>query len=232
MAYRSSSSNAGNSTTPSTPVPAGVAADDIVILTAEFDNVTAAFDPADWPTGFTELNESDTTFDGNTAAIGWKRLTGADAGSYTFGAVDAGAHDWVCQAYAFSGRHVTNPPTLSTNLVNTGAVSPRTISASTVTAVAGDDLLWVSAPDVNATGIGNGHTAPAGYTKRQDQELAWANLSGATVDAVGAGATGTVSGSFAMTSGQCAYVAWLVRIPVAGGASPVTHFLSSTGVGT
>lgn len=222
MAYRSSSTNTGNSATPSTAVPVGVAADDIVILVASIDAAAAAFDPADWPAGFTELSEVGLTLDGQRAAVGWKRPTGADTGSYTFGTLGVSGV-WVCEAFAFSGRDTTNPPVVSTAATNnTANANPVTITANGVTAVAGDDLLWMSAPDVNATGIGNGHTPPAGYTERQDTELTFSNLSGATKDNASAGATGSVSGSFALTSGGSGWAAWLIRIPVAGGgATPV-----------
>ncbi len=218
MAYRDSTSATGNSATPSVAVPAGVAADDIVIIAISYDLTAAAVDPADLPTGFTELAETDITADGHTAWVGWKRLTGADAGSYTFGSLGSAA-DWVCQAFAFSGRHTTNPPVVSTTAVqNTAQSPPVTITANGVTAVAGDDLLWVSVPDVTSSGSGNGHTAPASYTEAEDAELAWSNLSGAYRLNVSAGATGTVAGTFAMSADTAGWAAWLIRIPEAGAA--------------
>lgn len=72
-------------------MPASVAAGDIVILVAAIDAQTANFQAGDWPTGFTELQEADVTTDGHSAAIGWKRLTAADSGSYTFGNLGASA---------------------------------------------------------------------------------------------------------------------------------------------
>jgi hypothetical protein len=204
-----------------------------VILTASIDAVADAFDPGDWPTGFTELSESGTSFDGQRSAVGWKRLTGADTGSYTFGSL-GGASDWVCQAYAFSGRDTGNPPVATSNLSNVGNTSPVSISATGVTALAGDDLIWISTPDVSATGIGAGHTAPSGYTIRQDAELTFTNVAGATKDNSAAGATGTVTGTFALTSGTSAWVAFLVRIPAAGGGGggSTQQTLSLLGVGS
>lgn len=234
MAYRDSTTATGNSQTPAVAVPAGVAADDIVLLAAAIDITAAAFDPADWPTGFTELAEADVTLDGQSMAVGWKRLTGADAGSYTFGSVTAGAAPWVCQAVALSGRHVTDPPVVSANATSNAAnTSPVTITANGVTALAGDDLVHFSMPDVNTTGAGTGHTAPAGYTKREDDELTFANLSIATLDNAGAGATGTVAATFTMSGGTAGWAAWLVRVPAAaGGAAPAPRMLGSLGVGT
>ncbi len=221
MAFRSSSTGSGGVVVdPSVAVPAGVAANDIVILVATVDNGAVVFDTGDWPTGFTELSEVGMTLDGHRAAIGWKRLTGADTGTYQFGSLGAGG-DWVCQAFAFSGRHATDPPTLTTNTSNASNASPVSVNASTITAVSGDDLLWVSAPDVNASGIATGHTAPTDYVERQDVENAWTNLAGASRDNVSAGATGTVTGTLTLASGASGWTAWLVRIPSDSAVAPV-----------
>jgi hypothetical protein len=219
VAYRSSTSGTGTSTTLATTVPAGVQADDIVLLATTFDSNTASFS-GKWPTGFTQLANGNLTADGQAYGLAWKRLTGADSGSYTLSALTGeGAAGWVCQAFAFSGRDTGNPPVNSTPATSNAAnTSPVTIAANGVTALAGDDLCWLSYPDVSATGIGNGHTPPAGYTERQDAELGFSNLSGATQDNVSAGATGSVSGTFALTSGTSGWAAILVRIP-AGAAS-------------
>jgi hypothetical protein len=220
MAYVDSTNATGNGSTPSVAVPAGVAAGDIVILACAIDVQAAVFDTGDWPSGFTELAETDITADGHTAAVGWKRLTGADGGTYDFGNLGASG-DWVCQAFAFSGRHASNPPVISTtNVQNTAQSSPVTVSANGVTAVDGDDLLWISAPDVTSSGAGNGHTAPASYTEREDAENLWANLSGATRENVSAGATGTVSGTFALSQDTAGWAAWLIRIPLADAGPP------------
>lgn len=232
MAYRDSTTASGNSATPSVAVPAGVQIGDIVILACAIDVLAAVFDTADWPTGFTELAESDVTADGHSAAIGWKRLSAADSGSYTFGNLGA-TGDWVCQATAFSGRHATNPPVASTpNVQNTAQSPPITITANGVTAVAGDDLLWASAPDVTSGSSGNGQAPPASFTEREDAENVWANLSTATRDNVSAGATGSISGIFSMSQDTAGWVAFLVRIPVAGGTTfNITPSGSSTPTG-
>jgi hypothetical protein len=215
MSYVDSTNATGNSATPSVAVPTGVQADDIVIISSGIDLSTAAFDPADLPTGFIELAETAITADSHKAWVGWKRLTGADAGTYTFGNV-GGIADWVCQAFAFRGRHLTDPPVVSaTNVQNTPQSPPVTISANGVTAVLGDDLLWISVPDVTSSGSGNGHTPPSTYTEAEDGELAWSNLSGAYKLNVAAGATGTISGTFAMSADTAGWAAWLVRIPLA-----------------
>lgn len=218
MAYRSSSANTGVTVNPSVSVPAGVAADDIVILVVSVDNVAEVFASGDYPAGFSELAEVDVTTDGQTVAVAWKRATGADSGSYTF-ANHATALEWACEAFVFSGRDTANPPTLTSASSNAANASPVSVNAATITALTGDDLLWISAPDVNATGIGSGHTPPSGYTERQDVELGFTNLSGATKDNATAGATGTVTGTLTLTSGGAGWAAFLVRIPVAAAAA-------------
>lgn len=209
--------------------PAGVTTNDIVIIAVGFDATAAAFDPADLPSGFTELAETDITADGHTAWIGWKRAGGSEPGTYTFGDVGATA-DWVCQAFAFSGRHLTNPPVASTtNVQNTGQSSPVTVSANGVTALDGDDLLWISVPDVTSSGAANGHTAPTNYTEQEDAENLWANLSGATRLNVSAGATGTISGTLALSQDLAGWAAWLIRIPLADSGPPGGYVLQEDG---
>jgi len=222
MAYRDSTTNSGNSATPSVTVPAGAASGDIAIVAINMDNAANAVDPADLPAGFVELSEGDNTTDGQTSWVGWKRLSGADAGSYTFGSLGAVA-DWVCQCILFSGRHATDPPVVSAIATNnTNNITGTAVTANGVTALDGDDLVWVCSPDVTNASAGNGATPPASYVEAEDAELTWANLAMAYRENVSAGATGTVSGSFAVTATGFGYTAWLVRIPVAaagGGTS-------------
>jgi hypothetical protein len=222
VAHRSTSSGVGSSATPSVPAPAGVQAGDIIIVKVNIDAVSAAFDPVDLPTGFTEFDEFDTTFDGQTHWIGWKRTTGADTGSYTFGSVGT-AGDWVAIASAYSGRHATNPPVISTRATGNATSSPASVAANGVTAVLGDDLEWVSSADVNANGSGNGNTPPSTFTEptNGDVENAWANLGCAYKENVSAGATGTITGQFAFTAATD-WVAWLVRIPAAATGTNAT----------
>lgn len=209
-------------------VPADVEADDIVLLICGIDHLDADFQTADWPEGFEELQEANLTLDGHSAALGWKRLTEADAGSYTFGNLGQSG-DWICQAAAFSGRHASDPPVATVNTNNDNNTNPVTVTANGVTAVEGDDLLWGSAPDVTLNNVGNGHTPPTDFTERQDAENQWANLSIATRDNVSAGATGSVSGTFAITGNGAGWAAFLVRIPVAEAGTPGGYWLQEDG---
>lgn len=227
MAYRDSTTASGTSATPSVAVPAGVQTNDIIILVCTQDGTTAVFQPADYPTGFTELFQVTLTLDGQVVAVAWKRTTGADSGSYTFGDIGVGTGLWICQAVAFSGRDTGNPPVGTQATSNAANTSPVSINATGVTALLGDDLCWISAPDVTVDLSGTGHTAPASFIEREDDELSFDNLSIATRDNVAAGATGTVTGTFTMTSGTSGWAAYLIRIPAAGGGAPSDGELAS-----
>jgi hypothetical protein len=232
VAYVDSTTGTGNSATPSVAVPTGTAAGQIALLFLTTDSPTTQIDAGDEPTGFTVFNQVDMTGDGGHAAALWKRLTGADAGSYTFGNLSI-ASEYTLQCILFDGRHATDPPVATQNVQNTPQSSPITVTATGVTAVAGDDLAWASSPDVTAVDVGNGHDAPSGFTEVEDAEGAdWTNLSIAYQANVSAGATGDISGTFNLTSNTAGWVAYLVRVPAAaaaGGASP--NFLTLLGVG-
>jgi hypothetical protein len=227
VAYRSISSNQGN-TTPAnfsitTSVPAGVQDNDILLLVFTIDLVSGTV--TSWPAGFTQIYFTTVPAppgDGQAMGVAWKRASG-ESGTYTISMGNgSGSQDWLCQCVAFSGRVTSGSPvTASSNSIqNTPQSSPVSIDASTITAATGDDLCWISLPDVTATGIGNGHTAPTNFTERSDQEDTlggWSNLSVATRNNVSAGATGTVSGQFALTSGTAAWRAFLIALAASGG---------------
>lgn len=221
MAIRGTATTAGaNSSTASVAVPTGVQSGDIVILTCTVDRTDIDL-TTKWPANFVNINMGTATGDGQRVGAAYKRLTGADSGSYTLSGLGF-ATEWICQAIAFSGRHATNNPVASLATDSSANTSPVSVNASTVTALSGDDLVMISGPDVSATGVGNGHTPPAGYTEATDAEQGFSNLSIAYKENVSAGATGTVTASFALTSGNSGWVAFLIRIPSASSAQDVT----------
>lgn len=212
MAYRSSTNGVGTSTTPATTVPAGVATNDIVILACGFDGSSNTF-TGKWPSGFTQLVDAAiASTDTQRAGLAWKRLTGADSGSYTLSAL-AGSSDWVLQAFAFSGRDTVNPPVHSLNISTASNGSPVSVVATTLTALDGDDAIWISVPDVDLSGAGTGHTQPTNYLIKQDGEQGFSNLAGAIRDALSAGATGSITGTFTCPGQTAGYAGMLVRIP-------------------
>ena len=235
MAYKTSFSATGNSGQPAITIPASsVAAGDVVVLACTADNqawTLASFTP----TGFTSFREDDLTGDGQSSQYMWKRATGADTGTYTYSSSIGSAADWIVVAVVLSGRHATDPAAISTAALNNAAnANPVTVTANGVTAVAGDDLIMVSAPDVRAANVGNGHSAwPAGFTSRHDIKNAWVNLGVATRENVSAGATGNLAATFNLTSGSAGWAAALIRVPAAAGggtnASPSSPAATAIG---
>lgn len=229
MAFRSASTGIGNSTAVSASVPAGVAANDIVLAICNYDSNTFTIT---WNNGFTLLRtDTHSGPDGERTSYAWKRAGGSEGATY--GATISSAIDWTVIYCAFSGRDTGTNPTISSANINTSAnASPVTVTALGLTAATGDDLAWLAGLDVNATGIGNGFTPPASYTERGDIEQAFANCSVATLDNASVGATGSISGMAALTSGGAGWAAALIQMPVAGGGGGVTvKQLAAMGVG-
>jgi len=222
VAYRQSSINSANSNAaPTTAVPAGTAANDIEILLGGFDQQTATYS-GKWPASFIHLDESAITLDGQKAGISWKRPSGADTGSYAMTATPGSgvAADWALAACGFSGRDTGNPPVQSTVAVsNTNSLAP---AANGVTAAAGDDLAWLCALDRSLGTSTTVFTPPSGYTLRQSVDLGFTTIAVATIDNVGAGATGSVAGSYTLSAGTSGWAAWLVRIPATAAAATST----------
>jgi hypothetical protein len=235
MAYRSHAYGTGTSATPSVAVPSGVASGDIIILICTIDSTTADFEGADYPASFTELHDINVTAEGQSVSVSWKRASGADTGTYDFGNVGASG-DWICAALAFSGRHATNAPTSTSNIQNTPQVNPVTVTATGVTAVEGDDLVFISAPDVTSgPNIVTGHSAPTNFTERIDAGIdaegaLWVKLGVSTRDNVSVGATGDVTATLSLNANDAGWAAFLVRIPLAaGGGGSVNLFAGKFG---
>lgn len=231
MAFRSLVTNTGTGSIPDTGVPAGLAANDIVIIVITIADVSTSPDvaPGDMPAGVAQLDEVGLGEGVGYTWVGWARATGSELG-FDFGAInDGSARDWAMTVFAFSGRDTGNPPVISTKATNTGLSSPVSVAANGVTALAGDDILMISAPSVSGTGNGNGHTAPGGYTEPAgaDLENGLVNSCGFYLENVSAGATGTITATFALSAGTSGYAAWTVRMPSAAGGGPRRWFLGA-----
>jgi hypothetical protein len=215
MAYRSSTSHALASGVPTTTVPAGVQAGDHVIWWCTYDTsgvVTTV------PSGFTQLDDQDLTFDGDNVCVAYKILTAADTGSYTAGNTN-GNHN-TCNAVAFSGRHATNPPVISTvNTADSSHTTGFTATANGLTAVAADDLLWLVHLDTNGNNTASISTPPSGFIARTNQMTNFSGSVSASEDNVSAGATGSLSGTIGLSGGAAAWQAWVIRLPAAPAAN-------------
>jgi hypothetical protein len=130
----------------------------------------------------------------------------------TFG---VGSTEWTMHALLFSGRDPSSPPTINTKASsNAGNTSPVTVTATTLTASAGDDLVWVA--DMDAFhGTAAAFTPPTGYTEATDVHADFENASTAYQENVSAGATGSVAGTWTSAANQAGWMTWLIRLPIA-----------------
>jgi hypothetical protein len=215
VSYVNSTSNQGTGTTPQGTVPSGAASGDIAIMSVTTDASTNDLGVAKWPSGFAVLDELvSSTTDGMSSAVGWKRLSGADSGTYDFTSIGTSTQ-WLVHVVLLRGRHASNNPAISTLAQQqTGQNSPVTITANGVTAVDGDDLLYIDTPDTTDGGTSLGHVVDGTFTERQDTQNGFATMVTATKENVSAGATGSISATFTMSGiTQCGWGAWVVRVP-------------------
>lgn len=235
MAYRSSSTasvHAGGGTI-SVAVPSGIAANDICILVGSHDAVDGSGFFGDitygFPSGFTPFTEQiNDQPDGNDMVAAWKRCDGTESGNFTVTFAsdfnNAAAGDFSLTAVLFSGRSRRDPPVMGSweNDTNAGTAfssSPIALTAPAVTALVGDDLIWIGTPDTTNAPIGVSFgSAPTGFTERQSginqaPGSGWVNFQICTKDNVSAGSTGTVAGSFSFSGGNACKQTGMIRLP-------------------
>ncbi len=216
MAHRSSAGlSGGNGATANVPVPAGAASGDIAVVGIYKEN-TAAITTV--PSGFTlktSLTTSGTTR--GTLYVYWKRLTGADAGTYNFawsGNTFRGAVSGL-----WSGRAGAGDPFDGTVGAAENAAIATTLNVSTSPAAANGDAVGIW---TNFTG-GNAYTPPTNYTERQDLDVITLD----TRDAVASGSTGSISATSNVSGFQKAFLGVLAA---AGGtdATPAPAVIAAT----
>jgi hypothetical protein len=199
VAFRSSS-NTGNdaSTTSRAPaVPAGAAAGDVVVVVltrwTSDSAITAPSGFADWGTTYPAGTG------GNTNAnvhIFWKRLTGADTGTYSFSWTNNTGETWThAHALCFSGCVSTGTPI---EAVNNWAGTAGSYGSTSVTTVGAPGLIWSSYNDSSGT-----HTPPSSGTWT---EVADFDSGSAAYRIPGASGTQTASGGSVTSSSPAAAV--------------------------
>jgi hypothetical protein len=163
--YRSSS-NTGNAvgavTSRAPAVPAGATTNDIVLVFLDLWDGSA--DPTVTPpAGFTQKYKV-SAGTGVKSYCFWKRLTGADAGTYSFtwGATGMFA---TADAMCFSGCITTGDP-IGSNF-NTATANSSTFPNTTVSPAYIPGLAWHGYNDTGGT-----HTPPTGYTEAVDVDCA------------------------------------------------------------
>lgn len=176
----------GGSTTAAFAVPAGVAANDIILVFMYKENTNAI---TGMPTGFTEITTAPSTTAPQQHHVFWKRATGADTGTY-------GNFTWTGQvwregvAIRITGAITSGSPVdvQNTNSSNS-SVSPTPVVSVTTTGI--DRLMVWSATNFNS-GTWTMPTQGGGYTIRSANGN---DLVVGTVAQAAAGASGSVTGS-------------------------------------
>ena len=215
MAFRSASTPAtGNGTAVSIAKPSGVAAGDIVVLfvTSDVSGKTCST-----PTDFTAYSTNgQASPDGHSNFAFWKRFTGSEGANIT--CTLSNGDDWIAHCAAFSGRHASNAPVATLTTPNTSSnASPVSVALTGVTAVAGDDIVWWASLDKTSSGVSWAFTSPSNYSEASDTNLNWCAASLAYRDNVGAGATGTLTGTATGAGGSAGFAGYVVRIPAEAG---------------
>lgn len=202
VAYRSSS-NTGSETSASSrapAVPSGAASGDVVIVFLERWGGNPAITA---PSGFTDWG---TTYNSGDAAsnihVFWKRLTGSDAGTYSFswtGSLWSHAY-----AICFTGVIASGTPI---EAVNGWAGTAGTFGSTSVTTATIPGLVWTCYNDTGGT-----HTPPTGYTEVADNDC------GSLAYLIGSG-TGTQAASSGSVTTSSPATAVLVALkPTTGGS--------------
>lgn len=191
-------------TSASMAVPAGVAADDIVLAFLYKENANAVTPPA----GFTEFITVPAT--DHTLHGFWKRATGADSGTYTFGWTTSNWREGFAVAYSNCVTSGNPYEALATAVNNTAGTTSPGVTTAPLTDNA--RVLWVSTSFAGGT-----WTVPANYARRQ---AAPASSDVIMADRVwnGTGTTGAVSGSIT-ASGRMTAALFALK-PFAGGGGP------------
>lgn len=203
VAYRSSSvtgtadaQDAGKNI----PVPTGAAADDIALLAIEVWLDTSTDPVITWPSGFTQKISYESTTDGfQRMFIGWKRLTGADTGTYNY--TISGSYWNMAHCILISGAATTGDPIEATNTAQSTGTSTPSTSVTMTTAGA---LVHFVMNENSASA-----TPPTSFTEVQDGNYVHTNYRLP-------GASGTYTTSGGSTSVSTLQLAALLAVKAAG----------------
>lgn len=199
MAFRSSSQLAiANVATIAVPVPASAANLDIAVAGIYMESTAAI---TGIPTGFTnKVSLQNTAATRGRLDVFWKRLTGADSGTYTFswtGATFTAAACGLWSGRATSGDPFDNFVGGTGSAESTAGVTTLNVAGAPGTALGDAVGFWT-----NVNG-GATFTAPASYTQ---QQAVSGVIALETRDAIAAGATGNVTASVNITDFMKAFL--------------------------
>lgn len=161
VGYRSSSTTGDVTiaTSRAPAVPAGAAAGDVVVVFVHRWQ-TFAGSAITGPSGFTHKSTHASGDGLSNVEVWWKRLTGADTGTYTFSWPESmwtGAH-----AICLTGASAAGDPL---DIPNAWAGTAGTFGSTSVTTAYQPGLLWHVYNDA-----GGSHTPPTGFTEIQDND--------------------------------------------------------------
>lgn len=195
----------GNGTSAAVAVPSGTAAG-MVCLVHLYKENTATVTP---PAGFTEVTNSPvaTTTDVSQQRVFWKRLTAADAGTYSF---TWSGNTWrEAVATLWSGCKSSGDPTEIWNTATSGSTAV-TASPSVSGTTNGDDrtLVWAS---TNFNGGGT-VSAPSTFTGRDGRTTSGTpgTQAVASKEQAAAGSTGSITSSWNVSAVQTAFLIALI----------------------
>lgn len=209
----------GSGTTAAIPVPSGVTAGQIVLVDIYKEN---SANITTIPSGFTLVGPpaAVTTPSGQTQwhYMFWKRATGADSGTYTFGW--SGSTPRFGIAHRYTGCIATGTPFEASNSAG-GPAGSTTPAVSLSTTGSNRLLVWTC----TARGPAN-WSAPSLYTLRAATNSV---VAVATREQAVAGSTGSVTGSSTITTWS--YAAWLIALlpvpsnppTISAGADVIDH---------
>lgn len=193
-------------------VPAGTAADLIVLVHLYKENAATVTPPA----GFSECTNSPISTSPTVTSqhVFWKRLTGADAGTYTFSWTGSTWREGVATLY--SGASTTGTPVEVNNAAQNSASGTATPAVSGSTGGV-DRLLILGWTNINA-GI---PAPPTSFTLRAGGTGS-AGSAVMTKAQAAAGATGSLAGSWDNSGQQTAFLTALLPpgAPLAGSFMP------------
>lgn len=211
-------------TTAAIAVPAGVTSGQIVLAFLYIESTTAI---TTVPSGFTECAASPIAATGlglHSLHVYWKRASGADSGTYTFGWTGSIYREGVAERYTGcvtsgdpwdTGAGAPNSAQRSSDATATPAVSLTTQGADR-------KLVWAGTNFAGGAG-----TPPSGWTERADGT---SDLWTADKDQAVAGATGSITGSNAASSYSCAWMGALLPDTGAAALSPTPLIVPSVAV--
>lgn len=202
----------GSHSTASFAVPAGVEADDIIVIGIY---INAATSIATYPTGFSEAPDSPQINASGLAHnlhVVWKRATGADSGTYDF--VLSTTDFMAGAAERFTGVLGTGSPWDGEDGTDGAVDTENGTDTPPVSVITGGDdrlILWFG-----ASWSGGTWTPPAGYTERIDQGIGL--VTAADKVQAAAGSSGDIQGTTSLASRRTAWAGALIPevVTVAG----------------